>query len=102
MYFYITSLVNHRHKIGITQNLVKRILNYATLVPDIYYKVACEPNSPTSIKAKFKHRFSNYRNDISGGLHRSRLLKGEAYSVKFKWLFLFLIHALHADHEPST
>ena len=46
MYFYITSKVNDRHKVGITSDLTKRILNYCTLVPDIFYATACEPINP--------------------------------------------------------
>ena len=100
MYFYITSVVNKRHKIGITKDLTKRILNYCTLVPDISYLIACEPINAEKIEAGFKHRFKNFRPDISGGLYRRRFPLSESYEVKFKWLSLFLIHALHADSEP--
>jgi len=100
MYFYITSKVNNRHKVGITSDLTKRILNYCTLVPDISYLIACEPINAEVIEKGFKHRFSNFRPTIDGGLHRRRFPKSESYEVEFKWLFLLLIHALHADSEP--
>ena len=100
MYFYITSKVNNRHKVGITSDLTKRILNYCTLVPDISYLIACEPINAEIIEKGFKHRFNNFRPTIDGGLHRRRFPKSESYEVDFKWLFLLLIHALHADSEP--
>lgn len=100
MYFYITSKVNDRHKVGITSDLTKRILNYCTLVPDISYLIACEPINAEIIEKGFKHRFNNFRPTIDGGLHRRRFPKSESYEVDFKWLFLLLIHALHADSEP--
>jgi len=100
MYFYITSKVNDRHKVGVTTDLTKRILNYCTLVPDIRYLVACEPINAEIIERGFKHRFSYFRPTIDGGLHRRRFPKSESYEAEYKWLFLFLIHALHADNEP--
>lgn len=100
MYFYITSKVNDRHKVGITSDLTKRILNYCTLVPDIFYVIACEPINAEVIERGFKHRFESFRPEIAGGLHRRRFPKSESYEVKYKWLFLLLIHALHADNEP--
>ena len=53
MYFYITSKVNNRHKVGITSDLTKRILNYCTLVPDISYLIACEPINAEVIEKPF-------------------------------------------------
>ena len=100
MYFYRTSKVNNRHKVGITSDLTKRILNYCTLVPDISYLIACEPINAEIIEKGFKHRFNNFRPTIDGGLHRRRFPKSESYEVDFKWLFLLVIHALHADSEP--
>jgi len=100
MYFYITSKVNNRHKVGITTDLTKRILNYCTLVPDISYLIACRPINAEVIERGFKHRFKNFRPTIAGGLHRKSFPKSESYEVEFKWLFLLLIHALHADNEP--
>ena len=100
MYFYITSKVNNRHKVGITSDLTKRILNYCTLVPDISYLIACEPINAEVIERGFKHRFKDFRPEIAGGLYRKKFLKSESYEVEFKWLFLLLIHGLHADSEP--
>tara|TARA_B100000989_G_scaffold261974_1_gene213253 strand:+ start:12797 stop:13660 length:864 start_codon:yes stop_codon:yes gene_type:complete len=77
-----------------------KILNYCTLVPDISYLIACEPINAEIIEKGFKHRFNNFRPTIDGGLHRRRFPKSESYEVDFKWLFLLLIHALHADSEP--
>jgi len=100
MYFYITSSVNGRFKVGITENLEKRLLNYATLVPDIKYLVTAQTNFASSIEAGFKHRFKVSRLDIGSALYRRMFKKGEVYPIKYKYLFLLLLHGLHVVREP--
>ena len=91
MYLYVTSNVNNGHKIGITDNLLKRKIQYNTIFPDLDFLIAVYSQDATFIEESFKRRFFHYRK-LSGNSDR----KSEIYTLYLKIIAEHIIRCHHA------
>ena len=91
MYLYVTSNVNNGHKIGITDDLLKRKIAYNTIFPDLEFLITIFSQDAIFIEESFKSRFDRYRK-FSGNSDR----KSEIYELYFDNIARHIIRCHHA------
>jgi hypothetical protein len=91
MYLYVTSNVNNGHKIGITDNLLKRKIQYNTIFPDLEFLITIYSHDAAFIEESFKRRFFQYRKRSGNSDRRS-----EIYTLYLKIIAEHIIRCHHA------
>jgi hypothetical protein len=91
MYLYVTSNINNGHKIGITDNLLKRKNQYNTIFPELKFLITIFSHEANFIEESFKERFFRYRK-FSGNSDR----RSEIYTLYFKIIAEHIIRCHHA------
>ena len=91
MYLYVTSNINNGHKIGVTDNLLKRKQQYNTIFPDLDFLITVFSHDSIFIEESFKSRFFHYRKR-SGNSDR----KSEIYTLYLKIIAEHIIRCHHA------
>ena len=91
MYLYVTSNVNNGHKIGITDNLLKRKIQYNTIFPDLEFLITIFSHDAVFIEESFKRRFFHYRKRSGNSDRRS-----EIYTLYLKIIAEHIIRCHHA------
>ena len=90
MYLYVTSNVNNGHKIGVTDNLLKRKIQYNTIFPDLIFLITIFSHDTNFIEESFKRRFFHYRK-FSGNSDR----RSEIYTLYLKIIAEHIIRCHH-------
>ncbi len=91
MYIYVTSNVNNGHKIGVTDDLLKRKIQYNTIFPDLEFLITIFSQDAIFIEKSFKDRFLLYRK-FSGNSDR----RSEIYTLYLKIIAEHIIRCHHA------
>lgn len=91
MYLYVTSNVNNGHKIGVTDNLLKRKIQYNTIFPDLEFLITIFSHETNFIEDSFKQRFFHYRKRSGNSDRRS-----EIYTLYLKIIAEHIIRCHHS------
>ena len=93
MFLYVVGNTNFGHKIGITDDLIKRKKQYTTIFPGVDFLFSIYSSHGWQIEESFKSRFSYYRKIFDSGR------KSEVYDLYWQYICEQIIRCFHSLSE---
>lgn len=89
MFLYVTEKIKHYHKVGITEQLMERINEYRTLIPDLKCEYAID--LPKNIAKSIEKLFKKVLRGKFAVIRRGRF--SECYNLKLEYIKEFILNS---------